>query len=37
MSYATTSGLSSATMFAYIAGSPFVFIELNGVRPSISA
>ena len=33
MSYAAASGLSSGAMFAYIAGSPFVFIELNGVRP----
>jgi DHA1 family bicyclomycin/chloramphenicol resistance-like MFS transporter len=26
-------GLASAAMFAYISGSPFVFIELNGVPP----
>ncbi len=29
--YAMTGGLSMAGMFAYIAGSPFVFIELYGV------
>ncbi|BBP85627.1 Bcr/CflA family drug resistance efflux transporter [Pseudomonas sp. Pc102] len=29
--YALTGGLSMAGMFAYIAGSPFVFIELYGV------
>lgn len=33
MGYALASGLASAGMFAYIAGSPFVFIELNGVAP----
>jgi MFS transporter, DHA1 family, multidrug resistance protein len=33
MGYALASGLASAAMFAYIAGSPFVFIELNGVPP----
>jgi DHA1 family bicyclomycin/chloramphenicol resistance-like MFS transporter len=33
MGYALASGLASAAMFAYIAGSSFVFIELNGVAP----
>ncbi len=33
MGYALAGGLASAAMFAYIAGSPFVFIELNGVAP----
>jgi MFS transporter, DHA1 family, multidrug resistance protein len=33
MSFAATSGLASGAMFAYIAGSPFVFIELHGVPP----
>jgi len=33
MGYALAGGLASAAMFAYIAGSPFVFIELNGVPP----
>ena len=33
MGFAIASGLASAAMFAYIAGSPFVFIELNGVAP----
>ncbi|RIK36235.1 MAG: Bcr/CflA family drug resistance efflux transporter [Chloroflexi bacterium] len=33
MGYALAGGLASAGMFAYIAGSPFVFIELNGVAP----
>lgn len=33
MGYAIAGGLSSASMFAYISGSPFVFIELNGVAP----
>lgn len=33
MGYALASGLASAAMFAYISGSPFVFIELNGVPP----
>jgi len=33
MGYALSGGLASAAMFAYIAGSPFVFIELNGVPP----
>lgn len=31
--YTVASGLASAAMFAYISGSPFVFIELNGVPP----
>lgn len=31
--YGLTGGLALGTMFAYIAGSPFVFIELNGVAP----
>lgn len=31
--YALASGLISAAMFAYIAGSPFVVIELYGVSP----
>jgi DHA1 family bicyclomycin/chloramphenicol resistance-like MFS transporter len=31
--YTVASGLASAAMFAYISGSPFVFIELNGVAP----
>lgn len=30
--YALAGGLASAGMFAYISGSPFVFIELYGVR-----
>jgi DHA1 family bicyclomycin/chloramphenicol resistance-like MFS transporter len=33
MGYTAASGLAIASMFAYIAGSPFVFIELHGVRP----
>jgi DHA1 family bicyclomycin/chloramphenicol resistance-like MFS transporter len=33
MGYALTGGLSLAGMFAYIAGAPFLFIELNGVAP----
>ena len=33
MGYAIASGLASSAMFAYISGSPFVFIELNGVAP----
>ena len=33
MGYALSGGLAGASMFAYIAGSPFVFIELNGVSP----
>jgi DHA1 family bicyclomycin/chloramphenicol resistance-like MFS transporter len=33
MGYALAGGLASAAMFAYISGSPFVFIELNGVAP----
>lgn len=33
MGYAVASGLASSAMFAYIAGSPFVFIELNGIAP----
>lgn len=33
MSFALAGGLASAAMFAYISGSPFVFIELNGVPP----
>nr|HMN30855.1 MFS transporter [Caldilineaceae bacterium] len=33
MGYALAGGLASAAMFAYIAGSSFVFIELNGVAP----
>ncbi|WP_439887469.1 multidrug effflux MFS transporter [Pseudomonas sp. MBLB4123] len=32
--HALTGGLSIAGMFAYIAGSPFVFIELYGVAPA---
>jgi len=31
--YALTGGCVSAAMFAYIAGSPFVFIDLYGVKP----
>jgi MFS transporter, DHA1 family, multidrug resistance protein len=31
--YTVAGGLASAAMFAYISGSPFVFIELNGVPP----
>jgi MFS transporter, DHA1 family, multidrug resistance protein len=31
MGYALTGGASMGGLFAYIAGSPFVFIELNGV------
>jgi MFS transporter, DHA1 family, multidrug resistance protein len=33
MGFALAGGLASAAMFAYISGSPFVFIELNGVPP----
>ena len=33
MAYAAASALAIGAMFAYIAGSPFVFIELHGVRP----
>jgi DHA1 family bicyclomycin/chloramphenicol resistance-like MFS transporter len=33
LGYTIASGLASAAMFAYISGSPFVFIELNGVPP----
>lgn len=33
MGHALTGGLVMAGMFAYISGSPFVFIELYGVRP----
>lgn len=33
MGYIIAGGLASAAMFAYISGSPFVFIELNGVPP----
>lgn len=33
MGFALASGLAYASMFAYISGSPFVFIELNGVPP----
>lgn len=33
MGLALTGGVAMAGMFAYIAGSPFVFIELNGVPP----
>ncbi len=33
MGFAIAGGLASAAMFAYISGSPFVFIELNGVAP----
>lgn len=33
MCYALTGGFAMAGMFAYIAGSPFVFIELYGVPP----
>jgi DHA1 family bicyclomycin/chloramphenicol resistance-like MFS transporter len=33
MGYALTGGLGMAGMFAYIVGSPFVFIELFQVRP----
>ncbi len=33
MGYILAGGLASAAMFAYISGSPFVFIELNGVPP----
>ena len=31
--YALTGGFAMAGMFAYIAGSPFVFIELHGIKP----
>lgn len=34
MGFALAGGLASAAMFAYISGSPFVFIELNGVQPA---
>lgn len=33
MGFVLASGLASACMFTYISGSPFVFIELNGVPP----
>ncbi len=33
MGFALAGGLASAAMFAYISGSSFVFIELNGVSP----
>lgn len=33
LGYTMAGGLASAAMFAYISGSPFVFIELNGVPP----
>jgi DHA1 family bicyclomycin/chloramphenicol resistance-like MFS transporter len=33
MGFALASGLAFASMFAYISGSPYVFIELNGVPP----
>jgi DHA1 family bicyclomycin/chloramphenicol resistance-like MFS transporter len=33
LGFALAGGLASASMFAYISGSPFVFIELNGVAP----
>jgi len=33
MGYALAGGLASGALFAYVAGSPFVFIELNGVPP----
>ncbi len=33
MGFALAGGLASAAMFAYISGSSFVFIELNGVAP----
>lgn len=33
MGYALSSGLTAGAMFAYIAGSPFVFIELYNVPP----
>lgn len=33
MGFIVAGGLASAAMFAYISGSPFVFIELNGVPP----
>ncbi|WP_129672134.1 Bcr/CflA family multidrug efflux MFS transporter [Candidatus Chloroploca sp. Khr17] len=35
LSYALTGGFISAGMFAYISGSPFVFIELFGVSPQL--
>lgn len=34
MGFALAGGLASAAMFAYISGSPFVFIELNSVPPA---
>ncbi len=34
MGFALAGGLASAAMFAYISGSAFVFIELNGVPPA---
>ena len=33
MGYSAASAFAIGSMFAYIAGSPFVFIELHGVRP----
>ena len=33
LGFAMAGGLASSAMFAYISGSPFVFIELNGVAP----
>ncbi|MBP8293454.1 MAG: Bcr/CflA family multidrug efflux MFS transporter [Caldilineaceae bacterium] len=34
MGFALAGGLASAAMFAYISGSAFVFIELNGIPPA---
>ena len=33
LSYSLSGGLMQATMFAYITGSPFVLIELHGIKP----
>jgi len=37
VAYSLAAGFSQAGMFAYIAGSPFVFIEILGLDPSVFA
>jgi DHA1 family bicyclomycin/chloramphenicol resistance-like MFS transporter len=37
MGYSLALGLSFGAMFAYITGSPFVYIQYFGVAPSITA
>lgn len=37
VAYALAAGFSQAGMFAYIAGSPFVFIEMLGLEPAVFA